>query len=729
MGSSFSSSSPSTSMDVSTSFANYYSNRVFDGGEALAASVFQPSDEDYAYATELHLQEVLAPSVFQSSDEDYVYATELHFQEALLSSMIASTAEINHHPQLQRNISTRIHHEEPEIKNETEPAEASRRLQYCMICMDEKPSSEIFQGNTNCTHSYCTECTARYVATKIEENVAMIKCPDVNCTVLIEPHVYRDLIPKDVSERWDKGLCESLIVSSEKVYCPFKDCSAMMVVDDDDAKVTESECPSCHRLFCGQCKVMWHAGIGCEEFQRFGNKKRSLFFKAISTITNKKNKMKRNSDEEDALLIQMAKNKHWRRCPSCKFYVEKDFGCMHISCRNLSTGIKQEEPEIKIENEPNYTKDLEYEVALFASSNSSKDTINHHPQLQRNLSTGIKQEEPEIRIENEPAEPNNTKDLDYQESLFASFDSLTAKINHHPQVQRNLSTSIKQEEPEIKIENEPNYTKDLDYEEALFASLNSSTATIKHHPQLQRNLSTGIKQEEPEIKIENEPAEPSSRLRYCMICMDEKPSSEIFPGNTNCTHSYCTECTVRYVATKIEENVAMIKCPDVDCTVLIEPYTCRDLIPKDVSERWDKGLCESLILSSEKVYCPFEDCPAMMVVDDDDQGSDAKVTETECPSCHRLFCAQCKVTWHAGIGCEEFQRLGNTKKKKSSDEEDDVLIQMAKYKQRMRCPSCKFYVEKVDGCMHIKCRCGYKFCYRCGLASNHFFHVCRIRDR
>ncbi|CAA7024663.1 unnamed protein product [Microthlaspi erraticum] len=246
--------------------------------------------------------------------------------------------------------------------------------------------------------------------------------------------------------------------------------------------------------------------------------------------------------------------------------------------------------------------------------------------------------------------------------------------------------------------------RDLRYQEALSSSLKSSlTAEVNHQPQLQRNIATCVtnKQEEAEIKTENE-NDPSTRLCYCMICMEDKPSSDIFRGTTNCTHSYCTDCTIRYVKTKVEENIGMIKCPDVECTALIEPYTLRDLIPANVFERWDKALCESMILSSEKVYCPFEDCSAMPVVDDDDQGgNDARVTQTECPSCHRLFCAQCKVTWHAGVGCAEFQSFGNTtKKNKSSDKEDAMLIRMAKSKQWRRCPRCKTYVEKRDGCVN-----------------------------
>ncbi|CAN7002419.1 unnamed protein product [Brassica rapa subsp. trilocularis] len=282
-----------------------------------------------------------------------------------------------------------------------------------------------------------------------------------------------------------------------------------------------------------------------------------------------------------------------------------------------------------------------------------------------------------------------------------------------------------------------NYVKNLHRQEALASSLvTSMEEEINHHPQPQRHVTLRIKheEEEPEIKTENEPVEPSSML--CMICMDEKSPSDMFRGN--CTHSYCTECTVRYVETKIGENVAGIKCPDVDCTHLIEPNTCRDLIPRNLMERWDKALCELLFMSSGKVYCPFENCSAMMVV----EGGDDKVTVAECPSCHRLFCAQCKVTWHAGIGCKQFQRVGNTRKKcsvilngilnitKGKEKKknvDKLLIQLAKKKQWRRCPSCNFYVEKLVGCMHISCRCGFEFCYGCG-SKWRYRHSCLINE-
>ncbi|KAF6154062.1 hypothetical protein GIB67_018984 [Kingdonia uniflora] len=60
---------------------------------------------------------------------------------------------------------------------------------------------------------------------------------------------------------------KSMILGSQKVYYPFKDCSAMLI-DDGVEVVTMSECPYCRRLVCAQCKIPWHSRLGCDEFKR-----------------------------------------------------------------------------------------------------------------------------------------------------------------------------------------------------------------------------------------------------------------------------------------------------------------------------------------------------------------------------------------------------------------------------------------------------------------------------
>ena len=46
-----------------------------------------------------------------------------------------------------------------------------------------------------------------------------------------------------------------------------------------------------------------------------------------------------------------------------------------------------------------------------------------------------------------------------------------------------------------------------------------------------------------------------------------------------------------------------------------------------------------------------------------------------------------------------------------NDEDFIKYVQGNKYKQ---CPKCKHWVERVDGCSTMACRCGQEFCYMCG---------------
>ncbi|KAF5807864.1 putative transcription factor C2H2 family [Helianthus annuus] len=213
--------------------------------------------------------------------------------------------------------------------------------------------------------------------------------------------------------------------------------------------------------------------------------------------------------------------------------------------------------------------------------------------------------------------------------------------------------------------------------------------------------------------------ESKSQYNFCGICMDKKTASELFDNTGICRHIFCSDCISQHVAVKIKENVTKVKCPDPKCKGVIGPEACRSIVPKEVLERWESILCESLIKESQKFYCPFKDCSAMLV---DDGG--VVVTQSECPNCNRLFCAQCKVAWHCGISCVEFQ---GSKKGKRNRDHDKLLIDLAKKKKWIKCSKCMLFVEKVGGCDYIYCRCGNGFCYLCGQSCDHVAtHRCEV---
>ncbi|KAL5098400.1 hypothetical protein RYX36_002727 [Vicia faba] len=201
----------------------------------------------------------------------------------------------------------------------------------------------------------------------------------------------------------------------------------------------------------------------------------------------------------------------------------------------------------------------------------------------------------------------------------------------------------------------------------------------------------------------------------CEICTETKTAKDAF-FISGCSHAYCSGCVALYVSSKLEDNVINVRCPVSGCSGLLEAEDCRSILPVEVFDRWGKATCEALFDVSEKFYCPYADCSALLIND----GTEA-VRNSECPNCRKIFCAQCKVPWHDGIECTEFQKLNADERGK----DDVMLMKLAKDMNWRRCPNCRFYVAKSEGCLFMKCRCGIAFCYNCGARhQNHSSHYC-----
>ncbi|KAJ8447527.1 hypothetical protein Cgig2_031140 [Carnegiea gigantea] len=274
-----------------------------------------------------------------------------------------------------------------------------------------------------------------------------------------------------------------------------------------------------------------------------------------------------------------------------------------------------------------------------------------------------------------------------QESLFncSSFPSLCSKPEEEKQINNQENRMLEFGESsnnKLQINNQENRMLELGessnnkLQEALFNS--SSVQLLRSTP------------EKGALELWES---SDDKLVFCGICMESKQNPEIFEGLRECKHSFCIDCIVKYIASKMKEKSIPIECPNPNCNRVIEPEYCGSILPKDVFERWESALFEASVLGVQKFYCPFKDCSVLMV----DDGGD-EVTQSECPYCHRLFCARCRVGWHVGFTCQEFRTL----EKDESDKEDILFMKLAKDKQWRRCSKCKFYVEKTEGCLHME---------------------------
>ncbi|KAG6472576.1 hypothetical protein ZIOFF_070042 [Zingiber officinale] len=182
---------------------------------------------------------------------------------------------------------------------------------FCAICMEEKYSFQCV-ALRGCDHAYCTACVSQYVAAKVAANEGAIGCPDPECEAgVVAPESCRFILPDKVFDRWCDRLCEEAIAGPARFYCPFDDCSALLIHEEAEvANLTAvANCLHCRRQLCARCKVPWHENYTCEDY-------RSLVV-----------------DENGRSLVNLAKDNKWQRCPNCGFFIQRSQGCNYMKCR------------------------------------------------------------------------------------------------------------------------------------------------------------------------------------------------------------------------------------------------------------------------------------------------------------------------------------------------------------------------------------------------------------
>lgn len=203
---------------------------------------------------------------------------------------------------------------------------------------------------------------------------------------------------------------------------------------------------------------------------------------------------------------------------------------------------------------------------------------------------------------------------------------------------------------------------------------------------------------------------------HCSICLEDINVSQMHEIMT-CRHRFCISCVSQHVEVKLTHG-CVPSCPHEGCTIKLTVDGCKPFLSSKWVEVWTKRMEEAAIPESDKVYCPYPNCSALMTLSGIDRSRQAcssshpfptAIGRSECHQCHKVFCIECRVPWHSGMSCQEYQRrapqlLGV----------DAKLHLLAKNNRWKRCTKCKHMIELAEGCNHMTCRCGFEFCYVCG---------------
>ncbi|KAI4664634.1 uncharacterized protein J4E79_002931 [Alternaria viburni] len=172
----------------------------------------------------------------------------------------------------------------------------------CLVCMnDDLPITKTVK--LACGHRMCYSCLKRQFTLSVKDPAHM---PPRCCTSEHIPLKYADRLFDDKFKvQWNRKFQE--YTTANRLYCPTKGCGQWIkpskIKMDPTYGRKYARCSTCNTKVCVLCNSKFHTKRECPK------------------------------DEETNRLVEMAKEKGWQRCYSCKAVVELKEGCNHMTCR------------------------------------------------------------------------------------------------------------------------------------------------------------------------------------------------------------------------------------------------------------------------------------------------------------------------------------------------------------------------------------------------------------
>ena len=248
---------------------------------------------------------------------------------------------------------------------------------------------------------------------------------------------------------------------------------------------------------------------------------------------------------------------------------------------------------------------------------------------------------------------------------------------------------------------------------------NSNFINIPNNPSnidLDFQYAKQLEQSEKEQIAKQEKEDEKKQIKKCEICLEEFSLLDFTNYFLNCNCIIHNVCFDNMVKAAIENNNLPVKCPN--CKTPVHPNFIEDSlrnINPQLMEKYEHFSMNNFLLNNNDEYssCPTPGCEYMFFFHPGE-------FNFLCPMCNKNYCLNCKDEWHRGMTCQQYKDSRDVSKL------DNQFFQFVKGAKFKMCPKCKFWVEKNQGCNHMKCRCGADFCYLCGEfmdMSRH--HVCK----
>ncbi|KAF5942063.1 hypothetical protein HYC85_019705 [Camellia sinensis] len=177
----------------------------------------------------------------------------------------------------------------------------------CGICFESCPLDRI--SAAACGHPFCSTCWRAYMSTSIDggPGCLVLRCPDPSCCAAVGQDMINMLASNEDKEKYARYIVRSYIEDNRKTkWCPAPGCeyAVEFVVGSGGYDVS---C-LCSHGFCWNCTEEAHRPVDCGTVSKW---------------------ILKNSAESENMNWILANSKP---CPKCKRPIEKNQGCMHMTC-------------------------------------------------------------------------------------------------------------------------------------------------------------------------------------------------------------------------------------------------------------------------------------------------------------------------------------------------------------------------------------------------------------
>ncbi|KAJ7583325.1 hypothetical protein C8J56DRAFT_1055088 [Mycena floridula] len=225
----------------------------------------------------------------------------------------------------------------------------------------------------------------------------------------------------------------------------------------------------------------------------------------------------------------------------------------------------------------------------------------------------------------------------------------------------------------------------------------SRKITARGGDEVKHKLETMIRES---LNSVQSPSSVSSNDNQCPVCSDEVSSAH----QLGCGHVYCTPCLRHLLANAADVRSFPLLCigNDDTCRKPISIPTIQNFLPfADFAHLLETVFVDYIEKHpNEFRYCRTPDCTQLY------RCTPNSATAVSCPSCFTVVCSSCHEEGHEGMTCEA------AKLQHDPDHLSDIWMVQQGGRVK-KCPKCNVYIEKLEGCNHVACRCGAHICWRC----------------